>query len=429
MTWKETQAYLFDALPMFQRIGPAAYKANLDNTYAICKLLGNPQNNFKSVHVAGTNGKGSTSHALAAIFQQAGYKTGLYTSPHLKDFRERIRINGKMISRQDVIRFTEKHQKDFEKIKPSFFEMTVGLAFDYFSNQKVDIAIVETGLGGRLDSTNIITPELCLITNIGWDHMNLLGDTLPKIAVEKAGIIKKQVPVIIGETTGKLKPIFVAKAAEMDAPLYFANELMKVKNSRLSSNGLRVMDVNKRSKPLYKKLSLDLTGNYQTKNIKSVLLAVSILQKSGFNLPEKVIREALKNIGNLTGLKGRWQILSKNPLTIADTAHNVNGIAEVIKQIKAMHYKQLHMVIGMVNDKEIDNMLKLLPAEATYYFCQAKIPRALPAGELANRAKKYKLNGVVIPFVKAAMRKAQQNAKKNDLVFVSGSTFVVGEIC
>jgi len=428
MTWKQTLDYLYSALPMYHRVGAAAYKASLDNTYAICKLLGNPEHDFKSVHVAGTNGKGSTSHSLAAILQEAGYKTGLFTSPHLHDFRERIRINGRMISRNYVSRFTEKNRKAFEKIKPSFFEMTAGLAFDYFRKKKVDIAVIETGLGGRLDSTNVITPVLSIITNIGWDHMNLLGNSLEKIAAEKAGIIKPGVPVIIGETGNSTKKIFMDKADSMKADIYFADQVFKTRVVESGNNRL-ILDIYKKGKALYPALELDLPGIYQEKNIKSIVLAAELLEKGGYRLNNGNIRRALKKVTSATGFKGRWQVLSKKPLTICDAAHNSDGFKEILKQLEGMRYGKLHWVLGVVNDKDIDPILSLLPPTAAYYFCQADIPRALDAEVLMEKAAQHGLNGIVIRKVSRALSAAKKQARMNDLVLVGGSIFVVGEIC
>jgi len=429
MTWKQTLDYLFAALPMFQRVGPVAYKASLDNTYAICNLLGNPEHAFKSIHVAGTNGKGSTSHALAAILQQAGYKTGLYTSPHLKDFRERIRINGVMISRKEVIDFTQEYRDAFERIKPSFFEMTVGLAFNHFRKKKVDVAVIETGLGGRLDSTNVIMPELCIITNIGYDHMNLLGDTLQKIAAEKAGIIKHHIPVIVGESNKDTDAVFKQKAKMERAPIIFADMVIKAKSKKQLRSGFMKVELSVKGKPFFPGLMLDLSGHYQVKNIKSVLLGAELLKKNGYRISDRAVRTALKKVQTMTGLQGRWQVLYTKPLTIGDTGHNEDGFREILQQIRSIPHKQLHWVIGMVKDKETDKMLKMLPVNARYYFCQAKIPRALAAGELAEKGKQFGLEGMIIADVKRAVRTARKIAGKNDLVFVGGSTFVVGEAC
>jgi len=404
MTYQQTLDYLFSQLPMFQRIGASAYKVDLSNTVELCKLLDNPQHHFKSIHIAGTNGKGSTSHMLASILQEAGYKVGLYTSPHLIDFRERIKINGEMISEQEVVDFVTKYKKDFEKINLSFFEWTVGLAFDYFSKQKVDIAVVETGLGGRLDSTNVIIPEISIITNIDKDHMQFLGDTLEKIAVEKAGIIKKNVPVVIGETQKDIEHVFIIKAKELEATIYFADQI------------------------IHNILDSDLKGSYQKKNIKTVLASVIELQKCGYKLSEENIKNGLLNVVKNNGLMGRWQTLGESPKIICDTGHNEAGIREVISQLESLTYDKLHFVLGAVNDKEIDSVLELLPKNAVYYFCQAKIPRALDVNELENKAKSYRLNGNAYSSVKNAYEEAKKTADKDDLIFIGGSTFVVAEV-
>ncbi len=429
MTWKQTLDYLYSALPMYQRLGAAAYKANLDNTHAICKLLGEPQQAFKSIHIAGTNGKGSTSHALAAVFIQAGYKTGLYTSPHLRDFRERIRVNGKMISRQAVMAFTGKYRQAFETIRPSFFEMTVGLAFDYFRNRQVDIAIIETGLGGRLDSTNVIRPELSIITNTAWDHMNLLGHTLEQIATEKAGIIKAGIPVIIGESSAPLVNAVREKGRITGSPVYYAGKIYSVRNVRQPDVTHLEMDISRSGKPYMKHLKLDLPGLYQVRNIKGVFMALELARQAGFALPMSAVRGALGRITALTGLKGRWQVLSKKPLTICDTGHNPAGISLVISQLKKIPHQKLHMVFGMVSDKDVSAILKLLPRKAAYYFCQASIPRALDAYELAGQAAQFKLEGTVIPSVRKALADARKKAGKDDIIFVGGSTFVAAEVC
>jgi len=438
MTYPETIRYLYSQLPLFTRDGPSAYKADLTNTIELCRRLGNPQNQFKSVHVAGTNGKGSTSHMLAAILQVAGFKTGLYTSPHLKDFRERIRINGQMIPEQQVTDFVAAHRSDFDEIKPSFFEMTVALAFDIFARQQVDIAIVEVGLGGRLDSTNIVSPLLSVITNIGWDHMNMLGNTLQLIAGEKAGIIKPGVPVIIGEYQPEVADIFVDKANLEKSPLTFASELFEVGDQRLEIGDQRLgLDTEEflevyitptpdsRLKTL--DLKLDLPGIYQLKNIKTVLAAVDELRQ-GFIITDEHIKTALRQVKTLTGLHGRWEMLNKKPLTICDTGHNPEGIREVLKNIAAVHYRHLHFVIGVVNDKDISQILSMLPRDALYYFCKPDIPRGLEAESLKQKAESMGLKGETYPSVKAAFDTAQKNADDNDLVFIGGSTFVVAEV-
>jgi len=431
MDYAETIKYLYEQLPIFTRVGASAYKEDLTNTIELCARLGDPQDKFKSVHVAGTNGKGSTSHMLAAILQVAGYKTGLYTSPHLVDFRERIRINGQMISEQQVIDFVADHKTDFEDIKPSFFEMTVGLAFDIFAKEKVDIAIIEVGLGGRLDSTNIITPLLSVITNIGWDHMNILGSTLQLIAGEKAGIIKQCVPVVIGEYQVEVAAIFLSKAAKEETELIFASDQFEVKSqkSKVESSGLLDIQVqSKNFQPSTFNLQLDLTGSYQLKNIKTVLVAVDELRRQGFVITNEHLQTALRQVKTLTGLHGRWEVLSTDPLTICDTGHNPEGIKEVLKNIAATPFEHLHFVIGMVNDKDSGKVLSLLPTNATYYFCSPGIPRGLEAESLKQKAESFGLNGNVYPSVKDALLSAQKNAGKNDLVFVGGSTFVVAEV-
>ena len=411
---------------MFHRIGAAAYKVDLTNTLAICELLDHPENKFKSIHIAGTNGKGSTSHMLAAILQTAGYKTGLYTSPHLKDFRERIRIDGKMIPEETVTAFVEKYREDFDKIQPSFFEWTVGLAFDYFAKEKVDIAVIETGLGGRLDSTNVITPELSIITNIGMDHMNLLGDTLEKIATEKAGIIKEEVPVIIGQTQEEVMEVFLQKAEEMNATILFADQNFSAE-AEPSDAFLNVKVSNNRETGLHY-YALDQRGLYQVHNLVTVLQAVEELTSAGWNLPKQAVEEALKQVGTLTGLMGRWQILSKSPLTICDVGHNEDGIHEVMHCISQTPHQRLHIVLGAVSDKHIDGMLDLLPSAATYYFCKAGTPRSMDAEELKKKASVYGLKGQSWPGVTEALEAARRQAGENDLVVVTGSTFVVAEV-
>ena len=438
MNYQDTIQYLYSALPLFTRDGVSAYKANLDNTIELCRRLDNPQHKFKSVHIAGTNGKGSTSHMLAAILQTAGYKTGLYTSPHLKDFRERIRINGEMISEQQVIDFVDAHRTDFDEIKPSFFEMTVGLAFDIFAKEKVDIAIIETGLGGRLDSTNIITPLLSVITNIGWDHMNLLGNTLPLIAGEKAGIIKPGIPVIVGEYQEEVADVFINKAKQGGSELIFASEVYEVVKSEVggqrSENDFALEFINITVAPKSdirnptSHLTLDLTGTYQLKNIKTVLCAVDELRRQGFHITDEHVATALRQVKKLTGLHGRWEVLNRNPLTICDTGHNPEGVAEVLKNIASVNYQKLHFVIGVVNDKDISKILKMLPADAQYYFCRPDIPRGLDADLLQQQAIETGLHGDVYPSVTTALKAAQANATDKDLVFVGGSTFVVAEV-
>lgn len=425
--YQQTLDYLFAQLPVFQRDGASAYKPTIANTIALCNALGNPEKKFKSVHVAGTNGKGSTSHQLAAIFQAAGYKTGLYTSPHLKDFRERIKVNGQEIPEQNVIDFTERHQTLFEKIKPSFFEMTVAMAFDYFANEKVEIAIVEVGMGGRLDSTNIIQPELCLITNISFDHQAYLGNTLEEIAREKAGIIKKETPVVIASTQPAIQSVFEGIAKSQQAPIYFADQqyhLKRNENSNQQLLSLSYADKNGIEKNIYS----DLTGNYQLKNITGVLCAIDILKSKFDLLNDEHTIAALAKVKKSTGLKGRWELLSENPQCIADTGHNEDGIQQILTQLNFCKYQKLHWVIGMVNDKDINAVLSLLPKDATYYFCKPNIPRGLSTATLQQSAQKFNLNGNCYESVTLALSAAQKNAAINDLILIAGSTFIVAEI-
>jgi dihydrofolate synthase / folylpolyglutamate synthase len=429
VTYRQTLDYLYSRLPMFQRIGAAAYKADLSNTHAICDVLDHPENKFLSIHIAGTNGKGSTSHLIAAVLQVAGYKTGLYTSPHLKDFRERIRINGKMIPKARIVKFVEDSKAAFEKIEPSFFEWTVGLAFDYFAREKVDIAVIETGLGGRLDSTNVITPLASVITNISWDHANLLGNTLVKIAGEKAGIIKPGIPVIIGETQPEVQRVFERKAKQEKAPLVFADAVYKLRNVAQSKRMplQLVADVAQGRATVLKGLRCGLAAQYQQKNIVTVLAALDALRAQGFRIPAAAVRKGFAAVTALTGLQGRWQVIGTQPLTIADTGHNEAGIQEVLRQIKATPHRRLHIVFGMVNDKDAGKVLSMLPKSAAYYFCAAKLPRAQPAQELSAQAATFGLSGRVYKSVKAAVAAARAAASEGDLIYVGGSTFIVAE--
>lgn len=428
MTYAQTLDYLYSRLPMFQRIGPAAYKADLSNTIALCKALDNPHESFKSIHIAGTNGKGSTSHLLASVLQAAGYKTGLYTSPHLKDFRERIRVNGKMIPKDDVVAFVEQHKAAFEKIDLSFFEWTVGLAFHYFREKKVDIAIIETGLGGRLDSTNVILPEISVITNISYDHMNLLGNTLEKIAKEKAGIIKRDVPVIVGESQPGISQVFVTRAAAQRAPITFADKIFAVRKWDVSDVPAPHVVADLAGRAGYRvTVRSSLIGDYQKKNFVTVIAALEELRRLGWNVDELAMRKGFRDVAETTGLLGRWQTIGHNPTVIADTGHNEGGIREIITQLKRTSYKKLHMVIGMVNDKDPSKVLSMLPKNAVYYFCTFGLPRALQAEELQMMAGEFGLKGAIFPTVKKAINAAKEQANKNDLVFVGGSTFVVAE--
>ena len=427
MTYQETLDWMFNKLPMYQRIGGAAYKADLNNTITLLQLLDNPHRKFKSIHVAGTNGKGSTAHMLASIFQEAGFKTGLYTSPHLRDFRERIRINGEMIPQENVVSFIERHQPEFEKIGLSFFEMTVGMAFDYFANENVDIAIVEVGMGGRLDSTNLITPELSVITNIGLDHVQFLGDTLEKIAGEKAGIIKENIPVVIGETQDETHKVFEDKAQQCHSPIYFADQIFDCDKIHIESNAIQEYDIWKNNELYLEACEIPLMGNYQKKNLTTVACAIDLLREK-FEISDEDIRDGIANVIRNTHLMGRWQILNDDPLTIADTGHNVDGIREVISQLNEMSYDKLHFVIGMVNDKDIDHVLQLLPHHCEYYFCKADIPRGLDAKILADKAFELGLRGKVYDSVRDAYQSAVNAARFDDVVFVGGSNFIVAEV-
>jgi dihydrofolate synthase/folylpolyglutamate synthase len=427
MNYIQTLDYLYTRLPMFTRIGAAAMKKDLHNTIAMCNSLGNPQDKFKTIHIGGTNGKGSTSHMLAAILQEAGYKTGLYTSPHLKDFRERIRVNGEMISEDYVVAFTAQEKELIEDLNPSFFEVTVAMAFAYFEAQDVDVAIIEVGLGGRLDSTNIITPELSVITNISLDHTNLLGNTVGEIALEKAGIIKAGVPVVIGERQQATEAIFINKAQETTSKLSFANQELSIEGVHRDGIHL-VANIYKNHNPLFENLKLDLTGTYQLKNVLTVLQAVTELMDLGFAIPSTAVYQALANTVEITGLQGRWQTLSEKPLVICDTGHNLAGIQEVLDNIAATPHDQLHIVIGMLKDKDITSVLELLPTTARYYFCEPLLERAMPADELAQRAEALQLVGDVFPTVALALISAKDNAATDDLIFVGGSTFVVAEV-
>lgn len=412
---------------MFSRIGAAAYKADLTNTIRLCNTLGNPQHKFKSIHVAGTNGKGSTSHMLAAILQTAGYKTGLYTSPHLKDFRERIKVNGEMVSEEFVILFTERIRPRIEEIEPSFFEITVAMAFEYFAQQEVDIAIIETGLGGRLDSTNVILPELSIITNIGWDHMNLLGNSLEKIAAEKAGIIKEKIPVVVGEVIPETISIFEETANEKNAPLSIAERKRHITDWNWEKHEL-VVEVASEHQTDHKIYHLDLQGVYQTKNLLTVLEACSILQQKGWKLDNDAIQQGLKHTKKITGLHGRWEVIHTSPLVVMDVAHNADGIRQLVQQAELISHDQLHIIIGMVKDKDIDRVLSLLPKTANYYFTKAKIPRALPENELMEKAGKLKLKGDSFPDVNEALEFALQHTHPDDLIIICGSVFLVGEV-
>lgn len=414
---------------MFQRVGQAAYKADLSNTIALCKALGNPEKGFRAIHIAGTNGKGSVSHFLASILQSAGYKTGLFTSPHYLDFRERIKINGQMIGEEKVLDFVITNTKIFEEIKPSFFEMSAALAFQYFADEKVDIAVIETGMGGRLDSTNVLEPELSIITNIGKDHTQFLGDTLAKIAVEKAGIIKSKVPVVIGESQEETNSVFTAKAKSTNSEILFADSNYHVSLASRSLDPPPFLTVTVKSKNglAFSDLNSGLTGNYQLKNIATVLQSVQVLQRLGFNITEKDIHHGLENVVEQTQMLGRWQVLSNNPLIICDAAHNAHGLRYVMEQLRNMSFQKLHLVFGTVNDKDVNEILELLPAKATYYFCKASVPRALDPKSLKRMAEAKGLVGLAYSDVTSALKAAKEKASKQDVIFSGGSTFVVAD--
>lgn len=404
MNYQDTLSWMFQQLPMYQNKGKSAFRKDLTNALKISNHLGEPHTRFKSIHVAGTNGKGSTSHMLASILQEAGYRVGLYTSPHLKDFRERIRINGKVISKQFVIGFIKRNKTFFEANNLSFFEMTVGMAFDYFAGQKVDIAVIEVGLGGRLDSTNVIMPELSVITNIGFDHVQFLGDTLEKIAAEKAGIIKENIPIVIGETQKETQTVFKEKAKLTNSDIYFADQLIDTV------------------------LESDLKGAYQIHNIKTVIQSVTVLRKSGYQISDNALKSGLLKVTQNTGLQGRWQILGEKPKIICDTAHNKEGLSFVLKQLQLETYDKLHIVFGVVKDKDVDSIISLFPMNAGYYFCKPNVPRGLDVDKLQSVFNEYGLKGKTYNSVIEALKAAVSSAKNEDLIYVGGSTFVVAEI-
>lgn len=425
--YRQTLDYLYGRLPMFSRIGKAALKNDLTNTIRFCEALDNPHQKFKSIHIAGTNGKGSTSHMLSAILQEAGYKVGLYTSPHLVDFRERICIDGKMISREWVVDFVEKYKDIIEEIEPSFFEITVAMAFHAFAEEQVDIAIIETGLGGRLDSTNVITPLLSVITNISYDHTDLLGNTLQEIAFEKAGIIKQQVPVVIGEQRPETERVFFEQCVHKQSTAYYAEALWDLVRVKQDISMQYFKAVNRAKREMHD-LATDLPGNYQQGNLRTVLAAIDVLASSGhLHVGFNVVAKALTKVKKLTGFRGRWDILQQEPLIIADVAHNPSGIKEVINQWNGIQARQKHIVIGFVKDKDVNESLSLLPKGAVYHFCNAQIPRALPAKELQEIAEQRGLSGCVYETVADAMRNIRETLSKEDAVLIMGSFFIAGE--
>lgn len=423
MNYQETLDWLFAQLPMYQREGQAAYKANLDNTLQLDEHFGHPHAHFKAIHVAGTNGKGSVSHMLASILQEAGYKTGLYTSPHLKDFRERIKIDGQMVGEQYVTDFVRQNADLFARLKPSFFEMTVAMAFKYFADSKADIAVVEVGLGGRLDSTNIITPLVSVITNISFDHMALLGNTLEKIAGEKAGIIKPGIPAVVGERDKACDFVFEEKAKTCGAPLEFASD-----NWTTSRRGDGRYRLSRKDGWRFDDLECELQGLYQRRNIPTVLETIPALRRAGLSISDEQIRQGIGKAISNTGLYGRWQTLTQRPLTVCDTGHNIDGLTEIARQLKTCRYRKLHFVIGMVKDKDVDSVLRVLPQDAIYYFCKASIPRAMPENQLAEKGKAAGLQGACYPTVGEAYAAARQAASPEDMIYIGGSTFVVAEV-
>lgn len=427
MTYPETLDYLYYKLPMFSRVGIAAIKKDLHNTILLCERLGNPHKKFKSIHIAGTNGKGSVSHMLAAVLQTAGYKTALYTSPHLYDFRERIKVDGNMIPQEFVTGFIEKVQPWIDEIEPSFFEITVAMAFDFFAKEEVDIAVIEVGLGGRLDSTNIIYPELSIITNISLDHTNILGTTIEEIAAEKAGIIKENVPVIIGEKQALTKSIFEETALRKRASIQFAEDSFMISSFTLHPSFIHI-EVAESNKKKVENYQLDLAGIYQAKNIQTVLASIKVLNTIGWQLPDDVVRSALKQVKKITGLYGRWEVLQEAPMVVLEVAHNEAGIKEMLGHVKLLSYKQLHLIIGMVKDKDIEKVLGLLPKDAIYYFTQAQIPRALDKHQLQIEANVYGLEGITFSNVSTALSKALDLASSEDIIIVCGSIFLVAEV-
>ena len=422
MTYQETITYLYNSAPLFQNIGQGAYKEGLSNTHALDEHFGHPHHKFRTLHVAGTNGKGSCSHTLAAVLQAAGYKVGLYTSPHLVDFRERIRVNGTPIEEQFVVGFVEQHRSFFEPLHPSFFELTTAMAFHYFAEQQIDVAVIEVGLGGRLDCTNIISPDLTIITNISFDHVGFLGDTLAKIAHEKAGIIKLHTPIIIGEHNEETRPVFEAEAAEKQAPITFAQDTPAIVNKGGDAN----FDIYQTTR--YSDLQVALRGYCQEKNVNTLLHAISELQRVGYHISEEAVREGFAHVCQLTGLMGRWQQLNDSPRLICDTGHNIGGFQYIVPQILAQPCKQLRIVFGMVNDKDINAVLALMPKHATYYFTQASVARALPSQELQALAAKHGLHGGTYTTVAEATQAALAEADKEDFIYVGGSSFIVADL-
>jgi dihydrofolate synthase / folylpolyglutamate synthase len=427
MNYQETLSYLLEQLPMYQRIGVSAYRTGLDNTYKLDDYFNNPHRHFKTIHVAGTNGKGSVTHLLSSVLQEAGYKTGLYTSPHLVDFRERIKVNGRLITKRFVMEFVNKHKFFFDTFNPSFFEISVFMAFTWFQHCHVDVAVIEVGLGGRLDATNIISPVLSVITNIGKDHTEILGDTLERIAAEKAGIIKRRIPVVIGESQPQILHIFNHIAEQHNAPLQIADQEYQIDSNIYSKEKYQVFNVCKGNETFLPNLKCGLLGHYQQKNVITVLATVDQLKKAGFNIDEKSIYSGIRKVIGNTGLSGRWQVIQCDPCIICDTAHNTDGLRLVLQQVAHTAYQNLHLIIGFVSDKDVNEILKFMPETANYYFTRLSVPRTMDENSLANLASRYRLKGQAYKDIKEAFKAAQENAGLHDLIFITGSTFLVGD--
>lgn len=430
MIYSETIDFLFNQVTSFQQVGAAAYKPGLERVEEFCRLLGNPHNDYHTIHIAGTNGKGSTSHMLASVLQQAGYRVGLFTSPHLKDFRERVRVDGEMISEQEVVGFVERNLPEIKRLGLSFFEITAAMAFEHFARQDVEVAVIETGLGGRLDATNIITPLVSVITNIGLDHTDLLGSTLQAVAAEKAGVIKRGVPVVLGERSEEYNDIFVKRAEELDAPLYFAQQQCRVLEQGVADDMQRFVLQRDRDNARFE-VKLDLMGEYQYNNLITASAALDVLDKlTPLTISRRAYLEGLRGVSRSTSLAGRWQVLSAEPYMVCDTGHNAHGIKYVAKQLQGLaeRYSKLYCVVGFAREKSLDEVLPLLPTAAYYIFTQASSPRALPAVSLAEQAAEFGLKGEVVASVADAIAEAQKKATAKDAIFIGGSNFIVGEI-
>ncbi len=427
LSYKEAENYLFTQLPVFEKTGGEAYKPGLNTATALDNFFHNPHKNYTTVHIAGTNGKGSVSNFLASIFQEAGYKTGLFTSPHIVDFKERIRVNGEKISADYVTNFVNSYAEKFAYLKPTFFELTTAMAFEYFNEKKVDVAIIETGMGGRLDSTNIITPAVSTITNIALDHCQFLGTTLKEIAAEKAGIIKRGIPVVIGESDSRTNSVFLDKASEQEAPIILASNKLQATSGGMTEDGKMIFNVFKRGEPYFTGIKCSQLGAYQQKNIVTTLATIELLEKQGFKISRENIYDGFENVNRNTGFYGRWQILTNSPLTVCDTGHNPAGMKYVTEQLAAQKFKTMRIVIGFVSDKDVNTILKMLPQKAVYYFCNAQSKRALPAENLKYAAENYGLQGTAFSSVKEAFQAAQNDAEKDDFIFLGGSNYVVAE--